>query len=62
MVLLLFVFLTLGFGACEYEQDEIFYSNSWAVEVSGGADFADILANKHGFINRGQVSKLTVLL
>ena len=31
-------------------------TNSWAVEVrSGGKEAADALADKHGFINLGQV-------
>jgi len=32
------------------------YANSWAVEVEGGRDAADALAQKYGFENRGQVS------
>lgn len=31
------------------------YSNSWAVEVSGGDAVADLLAKKHGFTNLGRV-------
>lgn len=31
------------------------YSNSWAVEVSGGYSVANEIAKKHGFINKGQV-------
>ena len=36
------------------------YSNSWAVEVRGGAAVADTLAHKYGFANLGQV-KLTAV-
>lgn len=32
------------------------YANSWAVEIEGGKDAADALAQKYGFENRGQVS------
>ncbi len=37
------------------------YTNSWAVEVSGGSLAADELANKHGFVNLGQVSALAAV-
>ena len=33
------------------------YSNDWAVEVIGGLTVANQLADKHGFVNMGQVSK-----
>lgn len=35
--------------------DDALFSNSWAVEIRGGPDIADMLARKHGFANRGQV-------
>ncbi len=31
------------------------YTNSWAVEVSGGAEAADAIATKYKLENRGQV-------
>ena len=31
-------------------------TNGWAVEVHGGKDNADRLADKYGFVNKGQVS------
>lgn len=31
-------------------------TNSWAVQVRGGSEVADRLAEKHGFKNMGQVS------
>lgn len=34
------------------------YSNSWAVEVSGGPTEADRLAHLHGFVNHGQASPI----
>ncbi len=30
------------------------YTNSWAVEIKGGAEAADQLAWKHRFVNHGQ--------
>ena len=48
VVLLLICIVT---GAKEKER----YSNSWAVEVRGGAEKAEELARKHGFVNLGQV-------
>ena len=35
------------------------YSDSWVVEVEGGRDEADRLADEHGFVNLGQVSAST---
>ena len=37
------------------------YSDSWAVEVEGGPEVAEVIARKHGFTNRGQV-RLFILL
>ena len=42
--------------AAEQQPQVVRYSNTWAVEVRGGAEEADALAQKHGLINRGQVS------
>ena len=38
------------------------YTNSWAVEVRGGAEAADQLAQTHGFLNLGQVSRRFVFV
>ena len=38
-------------------EDHHLFSNSWAVEIKGGSHVADQLAEKHGFINRGQVGE-----
>ena len=38
------------------------YSNSWAVEVTGGKDKADEIAERHGFINLGAVSMFLLTL
>ena len=35
---------------------DVVYSNSWAVEISGGDSEADSIAKKHGFTNLGRVS------
>ena len=40
---------------CVVAKEKDRYSNSWAVEVRGGADKAEELARKHGFTNLGQV-------
>lgn len=32
------------------------YTNTWAVQIIGGAEKADRIARKHGFINHGNVS------
>lgn len=31
------------------------YCNDWAVEIHGGIEMANDIADKHGFINLGQV-------
>ena len=38
------------------------YSNSWAVEVTGGKDKADEIAKRHGLINLGAVSMTMIFL
>ncbi len=32
------------------------FSNSWAVEISGGDEVAERIAKRHGFTNLGRVS------
>lgn len=32
------------------------YTNTWAVQISGGPEEADRIAREHGFINLGNVS------
>ena len=39
----------------QLEEQVVRYSNTWAVEVRGGDEEADALAQKYGLINRGQV-------
>ena len=31
------------------------FTNDWLVKIEGGPSVADLIARKHGFINRGQV-------
>ena len=31
------------------------YTNDWLVKIEAGPAVADLIARKHGFINRGQV-------
>ena len=38
--------------------DKHIFTNDWAVEVFGGPAVANAIAKKHGFENRGQVSRL----
>lgn len=45
------VFVCLLFGSCSGAQ----YSNSWAVEITGGDAVADAIAKKHGVLNLGKV-------
>lgn len=37
------------------------YSNSWAVEIAGGDEVAELLADKHGFTNLGRVSGASII-
>ena len=47
--------LPLAETVAQQQMQVVRYSNTWAVEVRGGAEEADALAQKHGLINRGQV-------
>lgn len=53
------VFLLAWFGlatANEESDDEIHFTNSWAVHIDNGdLDSVNNIAEKHGFINQGQV-------
>ena len=37
------------------DQEETKYCNDWAVEIHGGIEMANEIADKHGFMNLGQV-------
>ena len=39
------------------DQEGTKYCNDWAVEIHGGVEMANKIADKHGFINLGQVHK-----
>ena len=39
----------------EPDQEETKYCNDWAVEIHGGMEMANKIADKYGFINLGQV-------
>ena len=55
-LVLLFVVATNAF--LNHDEDEI-YSNSWAVEVEGGIEAAQKIAEKHGFVHVGKVRNFT---
>ncbi len=38
--------------------DDSDYTNSFAVEIEGGHEIADMIATTHGFLNMGQVSRV----
>ncbi len=43
--------------------EETTYLNSWAVQINAGSvDVANALADKYGFINRGKVSILLIVV
>ena len=46
----------------QYQKIVIRYSNSWAVEVTGGKDKADEIAERHGLVNLGAVSMTIIFL
>ena len=53
--LLLLVFLGISLGN-EESEDEIHFTNSWAVHIEAGdLEVVNEIAKKHGFINQGQV-------
>ncbi|XP_017055608.1 furin-like protease 2 isoform X2 [Drosophila ficusphila] len=45
------------FGACSIPE-EAMYTNEFAVNIPAGKQVADIIASKHGFINKGQIGSL----
>ena len=49
------IIICVAAASVEDEDNEKHYSNSWAVEIVGGKDMADRIAETHGFINMGQV-------
>lgn len=56
--LTLFVYgCVLGTVVLAIRRKEPLYSNEFAVHIPTGKEVADTIASKHGFLNRGQVSK-----
>jgi hypothetical protein len=51
-----FVFLVLLFTYCGVRAVNV--ANEWAVEVDGGIEVANIIANKFGLWNRGKIGNL----
>lgn len=47
----------LGLVRCAQQRNKPVYSNEFAVHIPEGSEAADRIAAKHGFVNRGQVSK-----
>lgn len=39
-------------------EDEVIYSNSWAIEIDGDLETAQKIAEKHGFVHVGKVRNL----
>ncbi|KAG7468152.1 hypothetical protein MATL_G00139860 [Megalops atlanticus] len=58
-LLLLWTLLVLLTSAVRPSAGQKIYTNTWAVHVTGGAEEADRIARKHGFINHGNVSRLS---
>lgn len=50
----LMVFFALMLLVCEAR----FFTNHWAVKITGGPEHADEIAEKYGFVNMGQVREL----
>lgn len=38
------------------------YTNTWAVQISGGPEEADRIAREHGFVNHGNVSSACTVI
>jgi len=48
------IFLGIGLQCVQMR----LYTNRWAVKITGGPNAADLIADKYGFVNMGQVSPL----
>ena len=51
-------FVLNAFAEGRRHHKDNFYSNSWVVFSSRGSEYIDELAQRYGFINRGQVGSL----
>lgn len=52
---LLFLACTLRQVVCDSRRGTV-YSNSWVVRTERGSNYVNDLAEKHGFINRGEIA------
>ena len=55
IILVLTVQLLLLSVLGDTTDDDVIYTNSWAVQIDGDSEMADAIAASHGFINIGQV-------
>ncbi len=55
IILVLTVQLLLLSVLGDTTDDDVIYTNSWAVQIDGDSEMADAIAASHGFINKGQV-------
>ncbi|KAI8501658.1 Neuroendocrine convertase 1 [Branchiostoma belcheri] len=57
--LVLLIVACSSYGLAEEGEDQTgHYTNTWAVEIHGGPDVADLLALDHDFVNLGQIGNL----
>lgn len=42
-------------------EDTPLFTNDWLVKIDGGQSVANLVAKKHGFVNRGQVCDLVAI-
>ena len=49
------IWILLLVGVYLSHEQEVQYTNTWAVKIDGGAVNAERLAHKYGFINKGKV-------
>lgn len=61
LLLLLGAFLVLRNAEVHATADRGIYTNTWAIHIEGGAEEAERIARKHGFISHGRVSGISSL-
>lgn len=61
LLLLLGAYLVLLAAEVRLVTGQAIYTNTWAVHIEGGAEEAERIAQKHGFISHGQVSGISAL-
>jgi len=57
---LLFLLIIITSRASNDNEDT--FTNDWLVRIEGGRAVADLVAKRHGFINRGQVCNIPIIL